>query len=77
LWYAALCVVNYLNGVAKSQTPEQSAEKQARFLKPYTTLPYDDVSAKEYGRIRAYLESLGTPIGPELSKNWCNSRFSP
>jgi tRNA(fMet)-specific endonuclease VapC len=51
-------------GVAKSQTPEQSAEKQARFLKPYASLPYDDVSAKEYGRIRAYLENLGTPIGP-------------
>ena len=51
-------------GVAKSQTPEKSAEKQARFLKPYATLPYDDLAAKEYGRIRAYLEGLGTPIGP-------------
>lgn len=51
-------------GAAKSQTPEQSAEKQARFLKPYATLPYDDVAAKEYGRIRAHLEGLGTPIGP-------------
>ncbi|MCI0710932.1 MAG: type II toxin-antitoxin system VapC family toxin [Chloroflexi bacterium] len=51
-------------GAAKSQTPEQSAEKQARFLKPYATLPYDDVAAKEYGRIRAYLKGMGTPIGP-------------
>ena len=51
-------------GSAKSQTPEQSVEKQVRFLKPYATLPYDDVAAKEYGRIRAHLEALGTPIGP-------------
>jgi len=28
-------------GSAKSQTPEQSVEKQVRFLKPYATLPYD------------------------------------
>ena len=51
-------------GSAKSQTPEQSVEKQVRFLKPYATLPYDDVAAKEYGRIRAHLEALGTPLGP-------------
>jgi tRNA(fMet)-specific endonuclease VapC len=51
-------------GAAKSQTPEASAAKQARFLKPYSTLPYDDTAAQEYGRIRAYLENAGTPIGP-------------
>lgn len=50
-------------GSAKSQTSVQSAEKQARFLKPYATLPYDDTAAKEYGRIRAHLETAGTPIG--------------
>jgi tRNA(fMet)-specific endonuclease VapC len=51
-------------GAAKSHTPEVSTAKQARFLKPYATLPYDDVAAHEYGRIRAYLENAGTPIGP-------------
>lgn len=51
-------------GAAKSQTPAESAAKQARFLRPYATLPYDDAAAQEYGRIRAYLENLGTPIGP-------------
>jgi tRNA(fMet)-specific endonuclease VapC len=51
-------------GAAKSQTPETLAAKQARFLKPYPTLPYDDAAAQEYGRIRAYLERAGTPIGP-------------
>lgn len=51
-------------GAAKSQTPEASAAKQARFLKPYVTLPYDDAAALAYGRIRAHLETAGTPIGP-------------
>jgi tRNA(fMet)-specific endonuclease VapC len=51
-------------GAAKSQMPDLSAEKQARFLKPYLTLPYDDAAAQQYGRIRAYLEKAGTLIGP-------------
>lgn len=51
-------------GAAKSQTPEASTVRQVRFLRPYATLPYDDAAAKEYGRIRAYLEKAGTPIGP-------------
>jgi tRNA(fMet)-specific endonuclease VapC len=51
-------------GATKSQTPEASTARQLRFLKPYDTLPYDDAAAQEYGRIRAYLENAGTPIGP-------------
>lgn len=51
-------------GVAKSKTPSESRTKQARFLKPYITLPFDDASTHEFGRIRAYLEKKGTPIGP-------------
>ena len=51
-------------GSAKSHTPEQSAAKQQKFLKPYVTLPYDDAAAAEFGRIRSKLEAAGTPIGP-------------
>src|SRR5579862_4794221 len=51
-------------GAAKSQMPEQSAAKQQRFLKPYASLPYDDAAAAAFGRIRAALEAVGTPIGP-------------
>ena len=51
-------------GAAKSQTPAKSAAKQQKFLKPYSTLPYDDAAAAEFGRIRASLEAAGTPIGP-------------
>ena len=51
-------------GAAKSQTPILSTAKQQRFLKPYATLAYDDRAAIEFGRIRAMLETAGTPIGP-------------
>jgi tRNA(fMet)-specific endonuclease VapC len=51
-------------GAAKSQTPEVSAAKQAYFLKPYATLPFDDAAAQIFGRIRTELERAGTPIGP-------------
>jgi len=51
-------------GASKSQTPALSITKQYRFLRPYSTAPFDDNAATEYGRIRAYLEGQGTPIGP-------------
>jgi tRNA(fMet)-specific endonuclease VapC len=51
-------------GSYKSQSPEISRQKQERFLLPYATLPFDDLAADTYGRIRAQLEQAGTPIGP-------------
>lgn len=51
-------------GAAKSTTPQESAEKQQKFLKPYATLHYDDAAADVFGRIRVELEAVGTPIGP-------------
>ncbi|WP_459558443.1 type II toxin-antitoxin system VapC family toxin [Lacunimicrobium album] len=30
----------------------------------FSSLPFDDNAALEYGRIRAHLAALGTPIGP-------------
>lgn len=66
-WDIVVCSVvrgELAYGAAKSQMPSLSAAKQARFLQPYTTLPYDDEAAREFGRIRASLESAGMPIGP-------------
>jgi tRNA(fMet)-specific endonuclease VapC len=51
-------------GAARSRTPEASAAKHQRFLRPYATLPYDDAAAVVFGRIRAALEAAGTPVGP-------------
>ena len=30
----------------------------------FASLPFDDAAAEEYGKARAHLASLGTPIGP-------------
>jgi tRNA(fMet)-specific endonuclease VapC len=51
-------------GASKSQNPVSNRQKQAQFLHPYATLPFDDVIATIYGDLRATLEKQGTPIGP-------------
>ncbi len=51
-------------GSAKSNNPAASTTKQQKFLQPYTSLPFDDLAAQVYGRIRAYLEKAGQVIGP-------------
>lgn len=30
----------------------------------FSSIPFDDRAAEEYGRLRAYLSTLGAPIGP-------------
>lgn len=51
-------------GAMKSVYPRRSLAKQKKFLDQFDSLPFDDQSAIIYGRIRAQLESQGTPIGP-------------
>lgn len=51
-------------GAEKSQYPSITRQKQERFLRPYKTLPFDDLAADTYGQLRAHLEHAGTPIGP-------------
>ncbi len=53
-----------LFGAAKSNNPEKTRSAQRAFLEPLATLPFDDAAAEHYGRIRAQLETAGTPIGP-------------
>lgn len=51
-------------GSAKSQYPRRSRAKQDAFFIRFAHLPYDEAAADEFGRIRAHLETAGTPIGP-------------
>lgn len=51
-------------GAMKSQNPEQTLVKQEIFLNQFVSLPFDDKAAKIFGKIRAHLAHLGTPIGP-------------
>lgn len=36
----------------------------AKLRQQFVSLPFDDRAAEEYGKVRAYLAALGTPIGP-------------
>lgn len=36
----------------------------AQFCAPLAILPFDNIAAETYGRVRAGLERMGTPIGP-------------
>ena len=50
-------------GVAKSSKPDQNQFALAQFLAPLEILSYGDEAAQQYGRLRAFLEKQGTPIG--------------
>lgn len=51
-------------GSAKSQNPQRSRAMQDVFFIRFTSLPFDNAAADTFGRIRAALETAGTPIGP-------------
>jgi tRNA(fMet)-specific endonuclease VapC len=51
-------------GAVKSAKPEENLVRQHRFASRFVSLPFDDNAAEVYGQIRARLEKLGTPIGP-------------
>ena len=47
-----------------SSDPVKNEQALLRFLAPLSVLPFGAAAASEYGEIRAYLQSRGTPIGP-------------
>ncbi|MGA8017702.1 MAG: type II toxin-antitoxin system VapC family toxin [Desulfobacterales bacterium] len=51
------------SGVEKSSKQEQNQVALAQFLAPMEILSYGDEAAQQYGRLRAFLEKQGTPIG--------------
>src|SRR5437762_14326998 len=51
-------------GAAKSKDPAKTLANQQRFLSRFVSLPFDDGAAEAYARVRAALQSAGSPIGP-------------
>lgn len=51
-------------GMKHSSEPVKNEQALLRFLAPLSVLPFGAAAASEYGEIRAYLQSRGTPIGP-------------
>ena len=50
-------------GMKRSSNPVKNDAALLRFLLPMSILPFGPDAASEYGEIRAYLQSKGTPIG--------------
>ncbi|MDR0523525.1 MAG: type II toxin-antitoxin system VapC family toxin [Candidatus Methanoplasma sp.] len=50
-------------GAFKSRDPQRKIDRVEAILRPFQTLYLDDRAAREYGRIRADLESAGEVIG--------------
>lgn len=51
-------------GIHASSNPEKHSIKLLQILSIMDILPFDSGAAEEYGKIRAYLQSTGQPIGP-------------
>ena len=51
-------------GAYRSSRIAENLRVLHRFFEPFASLPFDDLCAEHYGRIRRDLERDGTPIGP-------------
>ncbi|HEX5273222.1 MAG TPA: type II toxin-antitoxin system VapC family toxin, partial [Gemmataceae bacterium] len=60
----SVVVAELIYGAHRSAQPARTMNQVRAFCAPLVSLPFDDRAAAEYGRIRAHLASLGTPIGP-------------
>ena len=78
LFLSTITVFKLEYGVEKSNWVKENREKLAMFLAPFNILPFTTDDAIIAGKLRAYLQKQGTPIGPydiqiaaqALSKNY-------
>ena len=61
---SAIALAELELGVAKSAVFDKSSAALLHFLMTIDVLPFGFQEAEEYGRICAYLQKRGTPIGP-------------
>ncbi|MBI2336274.1 MAG: type II toxin-antitoxin system VapC family toxin [Deltaproteobacteria bacterium] len=50
-------------GVEKSERIDQNKIALAEFILPIDVMPYDELAATQYGRVRTYLEKKGQTLG--------------
>lgn len=60
---SAITFAELEHGVYKSAKVEKNADNLARFTRIIPVVPFDEHCAAEYGKICAYLQKAGTPIG--------------
>ena len=63
LGISSIVVSELMYGVQKSSQPEKNMVALTAFLLPLEILPFDEIAARHYGKVRAELERKGTPIG--------------
>jgi tRNA(fMet)-specific endonuclease VapC len=60
----SVVVAELLYGAHRSQRKAETLSQVQGFCCQFQSLPFDDRAAEEYGRIRAHLAGIGSPIGP-------------
>lgn len=63
LCISAITLAELKHGTEKSARPQKNEAALAELLTALTVLPFDDLAAARYGKICAYLQKRGTPIG--------------
>jgi tRNA(fMet)-specific endonuclease VapC len=52
-----------LAGAHHGKAPQDELTRVLELLSLFQSLPFDDAAADQYGKVRAHIESQGTPIG--------------
>lgn len=63
LCISAITLAELEHGISKSSYPEKNRTSLAKFLAVMDILAFDQAAAVEYGKICAYLQRKGMPIG--------------
>ncbi len=63
LCISAITLAELMHGVEKSSKPERNTVALMEFLSILEILPFDDLAASEYGKLCAFLQKEGKPIG--------------
>lgn len=61
---SSITFAEMMHGVEKSQAKERNRIAYMLFMSALTVLDFNSAAAQEYGKVRADLETKGTPIGP-------------
>jgi tRNA(fMet)-specific endonuclease VapC len=59
----SIVIAELFYGAMKSRDPAAAIAKQRLFLAPYLSFAFDDAAALHYSKLRADLETIGTPMG--------------
>lgn len=63
LYLSSVVKAELLFGARKSHRPQTNLALLEAFFSQFDSIPFDDVAAEHYGRVRAAVEAKGTPVG--------------